>query len=214
MVVARELREAILEGTLAPDERIKQDAVAKQFGVSRLPVREALRELAGEGLVTLERDVGAKVTLLDPRELVEIYLMREVLEPMMIAHATELISEEDLAAVRELDRIGKDCVEREDVAQFLQNDRDFHTALISAARMPRAQSTVRNLWQTAERYRRTYTKIFANRLDVSVVEHEMIVDAMERRAPDDAAEIYRIHVRRTRIALSEHSELFPPGAAS
>lgn len=208
------MRDEILEGVIPPGERIKQDAVAKRFGVSRLPVREALRELSTEGLVTLERDVGARVTLLDPRELVEIYLMREVLEPMMVAHATELITEEDLEGVRDLDRIGKECVEREDVVEFLRNDREFHTALMSAARMPRAQATVRNLWQTAERYRRTYTKIFANRLDVSVVEHEMIVDAMERRAPADAAEIYRIHIRRTRTALSEHPELFPPGAGS
>ena len=65
--MARELRAAILEGHLQPNDRIKQDAVAKQFGVSRIPVRDALRELESEGLVTLERDVGARVASLDPR---------------------------------------------------------------------------------------------------------------------------------------------------
>ena len=100
--VARELREAIVEGRLQPNERIKQDAVAKRLGVSRLPVREALRELASEGLVTLERDVGARVTSLDPRELLEVYLLREAVEPMMVAQSARKITADELAAAWEV----------------------------------------------------------------------------------------------------------------
>lgn len=208
--MADELREAILSGTVAPGERIKQDAVAKKFGVSRLPVREALKELAGEGLVTLERDVGARVTLLDPRELLEIYRLREVIEPMMISAAALRITDAELTEARELDAAGEKCNQDDDVSGYLTNDRAFHTCLLSAAKMPRAFGIVRNLWQTAERYRRVYT-ILPHRLEISVVEHRMIVEALERHAAEDAAELYRIHVRRTRLTLAEHPELFPDG---
>lgn len=208
--VAEQLRQAILDGGLAPGERIKQDAVAKQFGVSRLPVREALKALAGEGLVMLERDVGATVTLLDPRELLEIYRLREAIEPMMITAAAQRITDAELAEAKQLDAAGESCTQAEDVEGYLLNDRAFHTCLLSAARMPRAFGIVRNLWQIAERYRRVYT-ILPHRLEISVVEHRMIVEALERHAAEDAAELYRVHVRRTRLTLAEHPELFPDG---
>jgi DNA-binding GntR family transcriptional regulator len=210
VAVARKLREEILDGTLSPGERIKQDAVAKQFGVSRLPVREALRELAGEGLVTLERDVGARVTLLDPRELIEIYLLREAIEPRVAAETAERITDEQLADIWKLIEEGEAIVAANDVDAYLLNDREFHVAILEPALMPRALNIVGSLWQTAERYRRVYS-ILPHRLEISAVEHRMIVEALERRAGPDAEELYRIHIRRTRLTLAEHPELFPDG---
>jgi DNA-binding GntR family transcriptional regulator len=82
--VSAQLREAILNGSLKPGERIRQEAVATQYGTSRIPVREALRQLASEGLVSLVPDVGARVARLDLNELDEIYKLREQLEPLTI----------------------------------------------------------------------------------------------------------------------------------
>lgn len=215
-LVARQLREAILDGTLAPNERIKQDAVAKQFGVSRIPVREALRELAGDGLVTLERDVGARVASLDPGELIEIYRLREAIEPMMVAAAAGRITDEEIAEIWRIDAAGEKFVGANDSLSYLENDRQFHTALLEAARMPRALGIVRTLWHTADRYRRAYSILpdrHVYRLEISAVEHRMIVEALERRAADDVAELYRIHIRRTRLTLANHAELFPEGAS-
>src|SRR5262245_58587035 len=76
-VVTQALRDAIVEGRLQPGERIRQEAVAREFGTSRIPVREALRQLQSEGLVTLLPNVGARVARLDVGELVEVYLVRE-----------------------------------------------------------------------------------------------------------------------------------------
>lgn len=209
--VARELRAAILEGRLQPNERIKQDAVAKQFGVSRIPVREALRELASEGLVTAERDVGARVAPLDPRELLDVYLLREAIEPMMVAQAALRITKDELAEAWRVNEASEPHAESNDPIGYLSLDREFHTAVLEPARMPRAMSVVRSLWRTGERYR-VLVSVVPHRLELSVVEHRLILEALERRAPSDVAELYRIHVRRTRETLAGHPELFPEGA--
>jgi GntR family transcriptional regulator, rspAB operon transcriptional repressor len=208
--VARDLREAIVEGRLQPNERIKQDAVAKRLGVSRLPVREALRELASEGLVTLERDVGARVTSLDPRELVEVYLLREAIEPMMVAQAAHRITDAELAAAWETNSASEPFAETGDTIPYLVHDREFHWALLEAARLPRAMAVVQSLWRTGERYR-VIVSMIPHRLELSVVEHRLILEALERRSPDDVGELYRVHIRRTRETLSQHQELFPDG---
>jgi DNA-binding GntR family transcriptional regulator len=209
--VARNLRQAILEGRLAPNERIKQDAVAKQLGVSRIPVREALRALEGEGLVTLERDVGARVASLDPLELLEVYLLREAIEPMMVAATARRITDEELAAAWRVNEASEPHAEDNDAMGYLTHDRAFHTALLEPARMPRAMAIVRGLWQTGERYR-VMVSIQPHRLELSVVEHRLILEALERRNAEDVAELYRIHIRRTRQTLAQHHELFPKGA--
>src|SRR6187455_2016506 len=83
----RELRSAILSGQLHPGERIPEATVAARLGTSRLPVRDALRELQRQGLVTLEPKRGARVVALGQEELAEIYLLREHLEPALVAAA-------------------------------------------------------------------------------------------------------------------------------
>ena len=83
-LIVRELRDEILDGRLRPGERIHQQAVAERFGTSRLPVREALRQLQHEGLVVVLPNAGARVARLDQAELVEVYLLRERLEPLAI----------------------------------------------------------------------------------------------------------------------------------
>jgi GntR family transcriptional regulator, rspAB operon transcriptional repressor len=208
--VARNLRQAILEGRLAPNERIKQDAVAKRLGVSRIPVREALRALEGEGLVTLERDVGARVASLDPLELLEVYALREAIEPMMVAETARRISPDELAEAWLINEASEPHAETNDALSYLASDRSFHTALLEPARMPRAMAIVRGLWQTGERYR-VIVSIQPHRLELSVVEHRLILEALERRNSEDVAELYRIHIRRTRQTLAQHPELFPEG---
>jgi DNA-binding GntR family transcriptional regulator len=209
--VARELRQAILAGHLQPNERIKQDAVAKQFGVSRIPVRDALRELEREGLVTLERDVGARVASLDPRELIEVYLLREAIEPMMVGESARRITKDELAEAWRVNELSESHADENDAIGYLVHDREFHTALLEPARQPRAMQIVRGLWQTGERYR-VVVSTMPHRLELSVVEHRLILEALERRNADDVSELYRVHIRRTRVTLANHPELFPEGA--
>lgn len=205
--VSRILREEIVEGILEPNQRIKQDAVAQRLGVSRHPVREALRELASEGLVRLEKDVGASVTALDPAELVEVYLMREAIEPIVIAETTRRISEADLAEARRINGESERCAERDDIPGYIRSDRLFHFRLLEASGLDRICDVASGLWQTTHRYRRVYT-FLPHRIEISVAEHRLLLDAIERRAAEDAAELYRVHTRRTRLTLVDHAELF------
>ena len=206
-MVAGRLREEIVSGLLAPNERIKQAAVAERLEVSRLPVREALQQLASEGLVSLERDVGARVTPLDPAELIEVYLVREALEPVLVKLATERIEPARLALARAINEDSERCAEQGDSNGYVSADRRFHTEIFEATGMPRAYSIITGMLHTAERYRRALS-ILPHRLEISVVEHRMILDAIERGAAEDAVELHRVHVRRTRLTLTAHPELF------
>lgn len=206
-MVARTLRQEIVEGLLAPKERIKQSAVADRLEVSRLPVREALRQLATEGLVSLERDIGARVTALDPTDLIETYIVREALEPVLTEHAARLIEPKRLAEMYAINERSELCAERDDHNGYLDADRELHRAIFEAAQLPRVYAAVTGMFNTAERYRRAYS-LLPHKLEISVIEHRMILDAIERGAAEDAGGLHRIHVRRTRLTLSAHPEMF------
>lgn len=205
--VARELRDEIVEGRLGPNERIKQSAVADRLQVSRLPVREALQQLATEGLVSLERDVGARVTALDPTELIEVYLIREALEPLLTERSVGQLDDAALGRLRAINEESELCAENEDFNGYLNADRRFHGLIFEAAELRRIHAVIQGMFHTAERYRRSYS-LLPHRLEISVVEHRMILEAIERGAAADAGELHRIHIRRTRLTLSEHPELF------
>src|SRR3954453_3330710 len=134
-LVARRLHERIVDGTLPPGAPIRQEAVAKEFGVSRLPVREALRQLESEGVVVLRPHSGARVAVLDFEECLSIYKIRERLEPLAFRESIGRLSGEQLAEVaRRADEmpalIG-------DQAAWLAADRAFHLALYAGVATPR-----------------------------------------------------------------------------
>src|ERR1700730_13692381 len=205
--VARALRKQILDGELVPGQRIVEAAGANQLGTSRIPVREALRELASEGLVVIEPDVGARVRSLDPVELLEVYMMREALEPLAVLHAVPHLNEERLLQMAEFLTKSEVCAGSNDVAGYHHFDRLFHYALFEAAGLERVHRVIHGLWNTAYQYQRVYAR-FPQNLTASTSEHRLILDAAERKASDDAGQLHLLHIRRTRHALVGHPELF------
>jgi DNA-binding GntR family transcriptional regulator len=207
--IAQRVREAILDGVLGPGTRIRQEALAKRFGVSRIPVREALRRLESEGLVTLIPHSGARVARLDRAEHVELYRIREALEPVALAASAPLLREAQLA---ELHRLAAAIGEaHEDGRRWLELDRDFHLASYAAAPLPRLLAMIDDLWTTTQHYRRAYRDTLSA-ADFAFVDldHRLILDALDRRDPVDAAERIRSHIRRTRLVLAQHGEVFDP----
>ena len=201
------IRDDIVSGRLRPGERIVQDSVAKRFGTSRIPVREALRHLASEGLVTLAPDVGARVAKLNSSELHEVYLMREALEPIAVAASVPLLPEAALVGLLKLAEEGERRADAGDMQGFLELDRQFHELTFSAAELPRLRRVVDSLADTTTQYRRVYS-FLPDKLTISHAEHRLLVDAFERRAPEDAAAIHRLHTRRTREGLAHEPEIF------
>jgi DNA-binding GntR family transcriptional regulator len=205
--VTRRLREAIIEGRLAPGTRIRQEAVAHHLGTSRIPVREALRTLETEGLVVLVPHSGARVARLDFAELTELYRIREAIEPMAIAASAPLLSDVQLDELRELVEIVE--VSFDDPLKWLEYDRLFHVKSYQAAPLPRVLEMVDRLWNTTQHYRRAYNSTLdADDIEIVRVEHRVILDALQRRDGEDAESRQRSHIRRTRLTLTAHREVF------
>ncbi|SCE84144.1 transcriptional regulator, GntR family [Micromonospora carbonacea] len=204
--VAAYLRQAILDGELPPGHRIRQHEVAERLGASRLPVREALRMLAAEGLTELEPNKGARVPRLGPHELDVVYRMRERLEPLALAESLPRLDDADLAELTAV----QDAIERHtDVTEFLRLDRQFHLLTYSRCDTEPLAGVVVRLWNSTQYYRRTYMTLSGeSRRWVVNAEHQLLLDAVRRRDPVDAGRVLEGHIRRTRVELSRHPEIF------
>jgi DNA-binding GntR family transcriptional regulator len=201
-VVRAKLRDEILEGLLAPGQRIRQEELAERFGVSRIPVREALRLLESEGLVTLIPHAGARVARFDVAELDEIYLLRERLEPLAIAQSVSGLSDENLDLLRSCHADIEAAAARDDLATWVALDREFHLATYAGVALPRLQSLIRECWNATQQYRRIYS-LLADRVVISHIEHQLLLEALGRKDADDCERILTMHIRRTRLALRD-----------
>ena len=205
-MVTRHVREAILEGRLKPGVRIRQQELAQQFGVSRIPVREALRRLESEGLITLVPHTGARVARMDIRECVELYRLREVVEPMVMAESVPHLTGQNLTALRGLLSTIEESSDY--TPGWLEVDQRFHLESYSAAPMPRVLEMVEQFWNQTQQYRRAYLGTDLAKLKMANAEHHLILEAIEGGDAEDAASRLRSHLRRTRITLRQHPELF------
>ncbi len=209
--VAEYLREAILRGDIAPGEWIRQEEVAERLGASRLPVREALRMLEAEGLTEHEPRKGARVPLLSQHEVDVIYQMRERLEPLAL---TESMPHLTAGTIERLERVQELIEDNEEVTDFLALDREFHLLTYSGCRIDALTSMVTRLWNSTQHYRRTYVSLGGpHRMWLVNAEHRLILDALERRDAVDAERHLSGHIRRTRIELDKHPEVFGKGEA-
>jgi DNA-binding GntR family transcriptional regulator len=204
--VADYLRNAILNGEIAPGEHIRQEDVAERFGASRLPVREALRILEAEGLTEHEPNKGARVPRLDMHEVNVMYQMRERLEPLALSESIPHLTEADF---RRLDAVQTRIEANTDVGAFLALDREFHLLTYSGCRIDQLIGMVTRLWNSTQHYRRAFVSISGpGRMWVVNAEHRLLLDAIERRDPTDADRYISGHIRRTRIELDRHPEVF------
>jgi len=203
--VADYLRQAILDGDIAPGQRVRQAMVAERFGASRLPVREALRMLEAEGLIENEANKGARVPLLDSREVDIIYQMRERLEPLALSQSIPHLTEADVLRLEHLqDRIEAN----HDVPGFLELDREFHLLTYSGCHFDQLTSMVTRLWNSTQHYRRAFVSASGpGRMWVINSEHRLLLDAIQRGDTTDAERYLSGHIRRTRVELARHREV-------
>lgn len=205
--VAADLRRRILAGQIVPGTRIRQEEVAERFGVSRLPVREALRMLAAEGLTELETNKSARVPMLDMGQVALMYQMRERLEPLALIESIPSLNDAQLDRLEQIQaRIEKD----DDLAHFLELDREFHLLSYAGCDSDQLISAVTRLWNSTQYYRRAFMMVTGpQRRWVVNAEHSLLLDAIRRRDLVDAERFSCGHIRRTRIELQQHPELFP-----
>ena len=197
-VLYASLREKVLSGSLPPGTELRQETIARQFGVSRVPVREAMSRLQAEGLIVRRPRRGFVVTSLDVPEIIEIFELRMVLEQHAIDTATRMRSEADVAAVEEL--LAKmeelDPATPDYVAAWLNLNREFHGRLIACARRHRLASITFNLRDTIEPYVRIESYMTAD-FGEAAAQHRAIFAAFRDRESNRAGALSRDHCLST-----------------
>lgn len=207
--VADYIRSAILDGEFAPGQRIRQEMIAKRLGASRLPVREALRTLESEGLVTLEPNKGARVVTMDAAELDLLYGTRARIEPLVIADSVLHLS---LASIERAGAILDEIEAGVGTVEFLVLDRAFHLLTYEGCRSSQLTSIVERLWNSTQRYRRAFvTETGPSWVKETNREHRLLHEAITDRNPEVAAGIVTTHITRTRVALRRSPQVFEGG---
>ena len=209
-----QLREAILTGTLAAGTPLRQEELASRFGMSRLPVREALRRLDTEGLVVLRPRRGYIVATLDRQEIEDVLELHGTLEAMA-GHAATLRRSDDVVAdlerlVTQLERIGKRPPV--DVDAFTALNAQFHERLLESSGRPFLNRILRLVRGNAERYTRAGAGMLFD-LRESQHEHRRIVDAYRAGDAPAVARLCKAHRDATRDRLLAHLDATARGAA-
>lgn len=204
--VAEAIAARILSGELAPGTRIKQEELAAELGASRVPVREALRILESRGLVGLRANSGAWVAEMTPGDLSLSYQIRERVEPLLLLDSLPRLTEADIA---ELHKTQEAIEATDDVEEFLALDRTLHWISYRGHQTTLLATMVERLWDTTQHYRREFVRLSGGSSSwVTNSEHRLLIEAIERRDPSAAEDVLALHIRRTRVELGKHSELF------
>jgi DNA-binding GntR family transcriptional regulator len=214
--VLAELRRTILEGELAPGAQILQDRIAEQLGVSRVPVREALKMLEGEGQVSYAPHRGYFVTELDTAELMEVYQIRDILEAEAVTRALPHLGEDDYERMQEAVDDMEAAERGSDIVALTAANRRFHFALMEPCGMPRLLRIIRQLWDSTDPYRSVYFGHERHRKTVRQ-EHRAILRAVRDRNADELVRElteHRLHaVESLRNILDTAATAAKPGAS-
>ena len=188
--IAETLREAIVSGQLAAEVVLKQDELASRFEVSKIPVREALKRLEAEGLVSFIRNKGAVVASMSTDEIWEYVEIRAMLEARAAELSAPRISEDNLARARAaIEAFGSEV----QPARWGELNWQLHSALYADANRPVLLAEIRSLYDKVERYVRALLAV-TTEMPKTQREHWAILDAFSRRNPDEAATLTRAHV--------------------
>ncbi|HEY8486391.1 MAG TPA: GntR family transcriptional regulator [Limnochordales bacterium] len=201
-LVFEALREAIINGTLKPGERLMEAQLADELGVSRTPVREAIRKLEHDGFVVMIPRKGAYVADISLKDVAEIFDVRRALEALAAQLAAERATEEDLErAERVLVEYGE-CIDRQDIQRLIEVDTRFHEVIYQMAGNARLQQMLNLLREQVQRFR-TMTLSHGPRMRQALEEHRRIVEAIASRDGERAARLAQEHIESAENALME-----------
>lgn len=201
-VVFNTLRQAILKGELKPGERLMEIALAERLGVSRTPIREAMRKLELEGLVVMIPRRGAQVANITEKDLNDVLEVRIALENMAIEKACKRMTEEELDKLWQAAREFEHTMAEGNLVRLAEADVVFHEIIYQASDNCRLIQVLNNLREQIYRYRVEYLKEEETR-NVLVKEHEELYNAVKARDVERAQEISFEHIENQRKAIIE-----------
>lgn len=198
------IREAILDGRLHPGQRLKEADLAREFGISRTPVREALLMLQAVGLVEATPNRGAIVHTYTADDLDDLYQLRALLEGYAGHHAAARISEAEIEQLRQsCERFERLSGDKTDVRRLVKENVFFHNTILEAAGSPRLTAMVRKVFDLPLIYK-SYIWYSPDQKQISVHYHRQLVRALSARDADRTERIMKEHVLEARDLLVSH----------
>ena len=186
-VVASKLRKAILTGVFKPGEELRQDKIAEMLGVSRMPVREAIRILSNEGLLKTSPNKSAIVTDIPSNYIKEYFELRILLECEAVSRATTNLN--DLTEIISINEDYKKAILSGDTEQARILNEAFHLLIWDAAENSKLKSFLIQLWNGLS--------VLSDNIKYTYEEHEAIIDAFKRKNSEDAKKTMKIHLERS-----------------
>ena len=201
--VADKLRDQIIRGEIPEGAQLRQDAIASQYQVSRIPVREALRQLDAEGLIAIVPNRGAVVPALSPDDIEELFSIRALLEPEVLKLSIPRLTEEDFAEAQAILRTYVSELRRDDhVSAWGRLNWQFHSTLYSRANQPRFMAIIRNVNNSGERYTRLQLYL-THGIQRANEEHHQILELCRQRDVAAACKLLRQHIEYAGQSLKE-----------
>ena len=204
------IRSAILDGTYPPGHRLVLSRLAEELQTSTLPIREALRRLEAEGLVTFTRNVGAEVARIDSSQYVDTVRVLAILEAAATAEAAPFLTTRQLADAREINTQMRVSLAQHALREFTLLNRSFHELICSGCPNAYLRETVSREWSRLEGIRRSTFGLIPDRPHQSIEEHDRIVALIEAGAsPHEIENVARMHKLRTLLAFQAREEFDP-----
>lgn len=201
-VVFNTLRQSILKGTLKPGQRLMEIHLAKQLGVSRTPVREAIRKLELEGLVVTLPRKGAEVAQITEKDLKDVVEVRCALEELAVELACQRITTAQIVQLKETVKEFEHTMKNKDVTALAEIDVKFHDIIFTATDNQRLMQMINNLREQMYRYRLEHLKDVKEH-DLLIKEHELIISALQKKDIKKAKETMVHHINKQIFSVSQ-----------
>lgn len=201
-LVLEAIRDAIINGTLKPRERLMEIQLAEELGVSRTPIREALRKLELEGFIVMIPRKGAFVADMTFKDIADIFEIRAALEGLAAGLAAERITDEELEKMERHLVEKADAIARGDMERLVEVDTEFHESIYKASRNDRLQGIINNLREQIQRFRAT-SLAYPGRMKQSLDEHRAIVEAIHARDAALARQVTQEHIENAEQSMIE-----------
>ena len=196
--VYNHLRTSILDGTFGSGQRIVIDQVAKEMGMSIIPVREAIRQLESDGLITYKPYSGAVVTSIDEKEYIDTLMVLSVLEGYATALSSEHLTSIDIGRLIQLNRDMEKAVEEFEFELFGELNRTFHASIIQKCGNPVLIEKIEETQDRMDRVRKSIFSMVPKRARQSIQEHAELIQCLKEKAPSEQIEvIIRNHRKNT-----------------
>ena len=207
-IVYEELKRQILVGEIAPGTRMMEVELAEDMGVSRTPVREAIRKLEKEGLVTIEPRRGAYASDISIKDMVDVLEVRQMLEGMAASMAAQKVTEEEKLDFVEANSAYKNAVKKGNIEEIIRYDELFHQLIVSYSGNKTLNQLLSQVQELALRFRYIYYDDFS-RFENMPVEHEEIEEAIISGDTQKAKVVAEEHVERLKkFVIDEGKNLF------